>query len=112
MDASKIKKAAKSKKPADIQVAARDFLTNNPNIVAWLDLKSTAIDVFGASGSTTSELTMIDDGTGQLDLGADDDPAVMKRGLDYVKEGQEPEGVIRATMESWATSADLKNPSK
>ncbi|MBN1945158.1 MAG: hypothetical protein JW797_05745 [Bradymonadales bacterium] len=112
LDLAEIQKTSKSSKPGAIQAAAKKYLKTHPNMVSWVDSMSKDIDVFGASAATTGGLTMIDQKSGKLELNASDDPAVMKRQLDYIKEGQEPIGVVSATIEGWSLKANLKNPKK
>ena len=59
--------------------------------------------VSAANASFTSDATLIDPATGQLRLGAPGyDPQLTARDrLDYVREGGEPEGALRAVLELW-----------
>ena len=59
--------------------------------------------VSAANASFTSDATLIDPATGQLRLGSPGyDPQLTARDrLDYVREGGEPEGALRAVLELW-----------
>jgi hypothetical protein len=67
------------------------------------DQAGTRADVKGAQASITTESSgSIHEGTGQLDIVAKDDPHVAGPKLTYVRHGKEPQGAMRAVIESWA----------
>jgi hypothetical protein len=60
-------------------------------------------DVLGAQASITAGSTgSIVEATGQLEIIALSDPKVAAPKIEYVREGKEPLGAIRAVIESWA----------
>jgi hypothetical protein len=60
------------------------------------------IDSRGANGSI-GEIGLIDNATGALDLVSTTDPHVTDTKIKYVELGKEPEGVMRAVVEVWAS---------
>jgi hypothetical protein len=64
-------------------------------------------EVLGAQASISSATTgSIDESTGQLQIVAITDPKVAAPKIEYVREGKEPLGCIRAVIESWAQDRD------
>jgi hypothetical protein len=64
-------------------------------------------DVLGAQASITAGSTgSIEESTGQLQIIALSDPKVAAPKIEYVREGKEPLGAIRAVIESWAEDKD------
>ena len=63
--------------------------------------------MLGAQASISSASTgSIDETTGQLEIVALTDPKVAAPKIEYVREGREPLGCIRAVIESWAEDKD------
>jgi hypothetical protein len=87
--------------PAD---QIRETLRDRPNLAEHLRRRAAdqgiAADVRGANGSFGAEAEL-SDAAGRLDLVSPDDPALTGPKIDYVEVGREPEGVMRAVLETW-----------
>jgi hypothetical protein len=71
------------------------------------DKASGRAEVLGAQASISSATTgSINETTGQLEIVALTDPKVAAPKIEYVREGREPLGCIRAVIESWAEDKD------
>jgi hypothetical protein len=91
--------------PAVAAAEVRAHVAANSSLATFLQQRAIAqglnnIDVRGANGSI-GQVQLIDSGNG-LDIISSTDPAVTSEKIDYVEQGDEPEGVLRAVLECWA----------
>ncbi|WP_271765132.1 eCIS core domain-containing protein [Aquimarina algiphila] len=83
----------------------RKYITENPSLATyvtkWAAGKGIEIESVGSSASTTSGGDFFDS-ENRLTLEDDKDPKFIAPKLEYVKEGIEPTGALRAALETWA----------
>ncbi len=86
-------------------LAIRGYIRDNPSLATyvsnWATGKGLHIKSIGSSASTTSGGDFVDD-KNRLTLEDADDPKFTAPKLEYVKEGIEPTGALRAALETWA----------
>lgn len=98
--------------PAQARNQIRRWLRNNQNIVEFFSAlaqtrRARDVRVIGSMASHGA-LPMID-ASGALDLYSAYDPQLTAADrLDYVKQGREPVGVMRAVLEVWASSSQSR----
>lgn len=90
---------------ATAQQQVRDHIGGNASLATYLQQRAhaaglTTIDVRGANGSF-SQVELIDSGDG-LDIMVGYDPSLTSDKIDYVRDGVDPGGALRAVLECWA----------
>lgn len=98
--------------PKKAAKGVRDHLSKKSSLATYVirkvkDMGFKNIEVKGAAGSF-GRVTLLDAGDG-LDIISSEDPEITSDKLTYVEKGMEPEGVLRATLESWA-GVDAPDP--
>lgn len=93
---------------AKIRAGIVDYIKAHGSLAKVLGDKAAGrADVLGAQASITAGSTgSMDEATGQLQIIALSDPKVAAPKIEYVREGKEPLGAIRAVIESWAEDRD------
>lgn len=91
--------------PAQAQQQINAAIAANPSLATHLQQMATnqglGAQVLGANASI-GQVGLIDPATGQFNLVSTDDPAVTADKFTYVRQGREPEGALRAVVETWA----------
>lgn len=91
------------KDPVKAAKQVRDYIDANPSLATSLN-KATGGDIKGiGANASISQVSLMDPKSGELDIQDKDDPRVTAPKLEYVVDGFEPLGVMRAVVESWAT---------
>ena len=92
--------------PAKAQKQVRDHISANSSLATYMQdkAKSAGLSTIKVLGSNASfgEITLIDKGSGGLDLISSGDPKMTSDKLEYVRHGNEPQGALRAVLECWA----------
>lgn len=82
----------------------RDYIADKPSLALKISQRAAvlgvAVDALGSNSSTTSGVEFVDGN--RLVLKGGDDPLLTSPKADYVKDGVEPEGALRAVLEEWA----------
>ena len=89
----------------------REYIHQNPNLASyirhWSTAKGKEIKSIGASASTNAGVVYYDT-RNRLTLQDAKDPKLTASKLEYVKEGIEPSGALRAALETWAADIGPK----
>jgi hypothetical protein len=88
----------------------KKYITDNASLATYMatyaKLKGADITSLGANASIT-QVDLIDQATGKLDMIAPTDPTVTASKLVYMEQGTEPHGVMLAALEAWANEPAL-----
>jgi hypothetical protein len=94
------KDLSKDPKVARAQILAS--LRKDPSLVSQLSqMAGPGRNVIGGNASF-DQIHLIDPATGKLTMKSDSDPALVGPKLDYIEQGTDPAGVMRAVVETWA----------
>jgi len=84
----------------DAQKQVAEYIKAHPSLATYLNDKYKGIDFKGANASI-GVVDLIDPTSGKLDLYTSADPKVTAPKLEYVEQGKEPLGAMRALAECW-----------
>ena len=86
-----------------IRGAIRNYIQEHGSLATVLTGKAGGrAEILGAQASITAEDTGAIKDTGELDIVAVGDPKVAAPKIEYVREGKEPVGALKAVIETWA----------
>jgi hypothetical protein len=90
-----------------IRGAIRDHIQKHGSLATVLTGKAAGrAKILGTQASITAGTTGAIKDTGELDIVALTDPKVAAPKIEYVREGKEPVGALKAVIESWAEDRD------
>jgi hypothetical protein len=91
-----------SKDPRVAKAQILGALRNDPSLASQLSrMAGPGRSVIGSNASF-GQIHLIDPVTGKLTMKSDTDPALVGSKLDYIEQGTDPSGVMRAVVEVWA----------